>query len=188
MKTSRKKTGYIYITDEGNVGFDFGDFHYEIFGSRVLTEIKSVLVFNPKETFIDIDTNYGEEFYYLSENLEDAHSEDIIDIYKVLNEFDSLEIRNRGVRKMGKTLQNLKDDAFRIMHNIACYKIIMNGTKVLQVRDLNNLKYHAEFFWDTSIDKFTLLQSTFANGKRKYEMLYLIERNDDIIWEELNNA
>ncbi len=80
-----KNKGIIKITREGNVSFTFGDFYIEIFGSRELLKIKAVKEFDKKTGYIVLDTNYGEEFYCLSEtvdNMDLAHKFNIKEIFK----------------------------------------------------------------------------------------------------------
>lgn len=72
--------GYISITNEGNVSFSYQDFYIEIFGSRQLTEIKSVTEYDRETGYIVIDTNYGEEFYCLEETLEEMNLADKVNI------------------------------------------------------------------------------------------------------------
>ena len=82
----------------------------------------------------------------------------------------------------------IRNMAFMIINNIAFLKMNSNGSKYLRTVDLNNLKYVADFRFDSEIRRFSSVRSTFANGKRKYEMLYSVERNTDEIIEVLRNA
>ena len=68
-------------------------------------------------------------------------------------------------------------DAYMIVDDIAFYK--MPNTKRLsyKVVDLRNTKNVGQLVLNPVNNKFSLINSTFPNGKRKYEMLYYQERN-----------
>lgn len=89
---------------------------------------------------------------------------------------------------MSTNVDKIRDRAKIIVNNIAFGDTRINGTKVLRAIDINNPKYIADFSFDTSINRFIQISSTFAEGKRKYEMLYLVERNKEELLEVLMNA
>lgn len=64
----------------------------EIFSSQILTEIKGVKEYH-KEGYIVLEMNYGEEFYSLSEIIEDLGLSYSIDILKELSIIDRFEVR-----------------------------------------------------------------------------------------------
>lgn len=75
---------------------------------------------------------------------------------------------------------------FRIVNNIAFKFVRKENMIVLQVVDLNNLKYKANF--KVVPNDLELISSSFAEGKRKYEMLYILERNKKSLLEGAKNA
>lgn len=84
-----------------------------------------------------------------------------------------------------KPLSQLIDEAFMIVDDVACYAIERNGQRILRVIDLKYRKYVAEFYWDNKFGSFNVIKSTFTEGKRKYQMLYYIERNSKSIYDSL---
>lgn len=82
----------------------------------------------------------------------------------------------------------IRDKSFMIINNIAFLIVKKESQKFVRVYDLNNLKYVADFYFDTGINRFSIARSTFSEGKRKYEMLYLVERNKEEIFEVFSNA
>lgn len=89
---------------------------------------------------------------------------------------------------MNISIDNIRKNAYMIVNNIAMLFIRKSNNITLSVVDLNNLKYVAEFKYDKPINSFSLVHSTFADGKRKYEMLYYVERNKEEILEGYNHA
>ena len=89
---------------------------------------------------------------------------------------------------MSIAVSDIRDKAKLIVNNIAFGTAQLSGTKVLRVIDINNPKYVADFTFDRSIKGFVQVSSTFAEGKRKYEMLYLVERNKEELLEVLMYA
>ena len=73
----KSKIGVIYITNEGNFGFDFGDKHYEVMGTPQLTELKKVLDYDKATGFLMVDTNYGEEFFEFFEEVDTAGADSL---------------------------------------------------------------------------------------------------------------
>ncbi len=86
-------TGYIKITNEGNISFSFKDFYIEIFGSRELNEIKAVKEYDKKTGYIVLDTNYGEEFFCLEETIEAMGLSEKINVSEKLKSCDKWEIK-----------------------------------------------------------------------------------------------
>lgn len=84
-----------------------------------------------------------------------------------------------------KKVDELREEAFMIMSNIALFADIYNGTMALSVIDLKNLKNKAKLVYRKEIQGFSILDSTFPEGKRKYEMLYLVERNKKLVCRSL---
>ncbi len=82
----------------------------------------------------------------------------------------------------------VRHNAIMIVSNIAFELATQNGIKVLRATDINNLKYKADFRYDSSIRRFNEVSSTFSDGKRKYEMLYILERNTEEIYEIYKDA
>lgn len=76
-----------------------------------------------------------------------------------------------------------------VIHNIAFITgKDSSDNNILRVIDLNNKNYVADFVYDNSIRRFNQVSSTFANGKRKYEALYLVERNTEELLEACENS
>lgn len=90
--------------------------------------------------------------------------------------------------KDADTKQKIRDNSIMIINNIAFMVCKSNQVTRLVVTDLNNLKYRADFVFDRSMHKFRQVKSSFSDGKRKYEMLYLTERNMNELLEAYNNA
>ena len=86
------------------------------------------------------------------------------------------------------SVNEIRNNAFMIINNIAFMICKSESGRFLRTVDLNNLKYVADFRYDKGIKHFSPIRSTFANGKRKYEMLYSVERNTEEIVEVLRNA
>lgn len=86
-----------------------------------------------------------------------------------------------------KEIDQLRLDAYLIINNIAMGYSIKEGEKFLDVADLNNLRYKARFRLSDEM-VFELIASTFAEGKRKYEMLYFVERNREELIEGYRDA
>ena len=74
-----------------------------------------------------------------------------------------------------------------IINNIAIGYERKENVIVMKVIDLNNTKYKAHFVLNTMGD-FELRASTFSEGKRKYEMLYYVEKNKQDLIEGYENA
>lgn len=95
---SIKNVGIIYITNEGNIGFDFNDKHFEVRGFSQLKELKSVLMYDKVTGFIMVDTNYGEEFFELFEVpdvkgiLKDIQEQFVTFLKKELSLVDSFKV------------------------------------------------------------------------------------------------
>lgn len=80
---AKSNVGIIYITNEGNVGFELGNKHYEVRGFTSLIEIKDVLEYSKDTGFLMIDTNYGEEFFEFYEIPEVGGTQQEIENYFV---------------------------------------------------------------------------------------------------------
>lgn len=180
------QNGYIYINSLNNVVICFNDITIEYIGSQLLKEIKSILKFDKKIGYLEIETNYGEEFYCLKETLKDLNLENKIDLRLKLKNIQGFKILRR--KKMQKTPSQIRDKAFMIVNNIAMLFCKTNSSTRLRVYDINNLKYCADFIYSKDINAFNLVQSSFADGKRKYEMLYIIERNKEELIKGMQNA
>ena len=78
--------GAIKITDEGNISFKYKAFYLEVFGSRQLENIISITEFDKETGYIALEINYGEEFYCLSETVEDMGLSDKFNINEILKD------------------------------------------------------------------------------------------------------
>lgn len=72
--------------------------------------------------------------------------------------------------------------------NIAFYKVQKGDIILLYTVDLNNKKHIARFKYERSKQKFIMVSSTFPESERKYDMLFLLERNLEEIREVFLNA
>lgn len=61
----------------------------------------------------------------------------------------------------------------------------MYNTTILRVVDLDDMNNRADFILNKKRDEFILHTSTFKEDKRKYQMLHYLERNKEILLEEL---
>ena len=160
----------------GNVCFQIGDFHIEYIASAILTQIKGVLEYD-NTGYVVIDTNYGEEFYDFSYTLERMGIADKFDIKNIMNSVSNWKVGTEDIKSTN--IGEIRDRAKIIINNIA-FGVVSKGNKnVIRAIDINNTKYVADFVFDNSIKRFMQVSSSFAEGKRKYEMLYLVERNTE---------
>lgn len=86
------------------------------------------------------------------------------------------------------SVADIRKDASVIISNIAFGFVLVNGVRLLRAVDLNNISYVADFTFDKGLGHFVQVSSTFAEGKRKYEMLYLVERNTEELLGGYGNA
>lgn len=86
------------------------------------------------------------------------------------------------------SVNKLRDSAFMIINNIAFLTSVSGENRVLVAVDLNNRGNTATFSYNSSNGHFFVIESSFPEGKRKYEMLYFVERNTKKIAEVLLNA
>jgi len=84
-------TGKIFINDLGNIQFEIGLLHLEFFGSRILTDIYDVKEFDDTG-YIVLNTNYGEEFFDLGEELEDLGLTSYYDIQHLMTHIEKWEV------------------------------------------------------------------------------------------------
>lgn len=80
--------GIIKITREGNISFKLNAFYIEIFGSAQLERILSVTEFDKETGYIALETNYGEEFYCLSETVDNMDLSHKFNIKEILKDCD----------------------------------------------------------------------------------------------------
>lgn len=86
-----------------------------------------------------------------------------------------------------KEIEEIRIQAHMIINNIAfSFKKTHYDTRVMQVIDIDNKDYRANF--RLMNDEFELISSTFADDKRKYEMLYYIEKNKELLLEGYKDA
>ena len=84
-------------------------------------------------------------------------------------------------------IEELRKQAYMIINNIAfMFKKNEHNTLFRQVVDVDNVEYKAKFRLVN--DDFELVSSTFSESKRKYEMLYYIEKNKELLLEECKDA
>lgn len=178
------RVGRVYINNQNNVAFDFNNIHIEILGMANLKEILSVSCYE-KDGYIVLDTNYGEEPFELGAVIEDLHLGSYIDIEKELRNIETFVILRR--RDM-KSVEELRDKAFMIMSDIALFSKKTSNALMLVAIDLKNPKNRAELIYREDIKGFSIVDSTFPENKRKYEMLYLIERNKSQVYRGLTNG
>lgn len=162
-----KNTGLIYADGKGNICFTIGDFHIEYPASFILTEIKSVLGYDD-EGYIEIDTNYGDEFFDFSEALKDMGILDQYDLKEIMDSVDHWEINNDALAGHISPADNV----ILVWSNISFEYATMNDQRVLKATDLTNKRYVANFYWDG--DEFKQLTSTFPDGKRKEQLHNII--------------
>lgn len=87
--------GYIYINEQNNVTFKFNTTQIDILGSKELKKIYSVKEYDKTDGYIVLDTNYGEEFYCLSETIFQMDLADIINIPKELSAIEKFIILSK---------------------------------------------------------------------------------------------
>lgn len=86
-----------------------------------------------------------------------------------------------------REIDDIRNKSYIIINNIAfLFKSNEHNKIDIQAIDLNNLKYKALFRLINN--SFELLSSTFSEGKRKYEMLYYMEKNKELLIEECTYA
>lgn len=73
-------------------------------------------------------------------------------------------------------------------NNIVFYKEKRKEYFVLCAVDLSNPSYSSRFRYDKSKQIFVKVSTSFPEGKRKYDMLYILQRNLEEIREVFLNA
>lgn len=183
-----KFNAHVYYDGIGNVCFQVGDLHLEVVASALLTDIYSVIEFD-NTGYIVINTNYGEEFYDLSEILGDLNLSRYYCIEDLMSRIKLWEIGGKkSMQKRGGGLDSIRANAVLIVSNIAFGIRKDANFKKLRAIDLNNTRYMADFIFDNQIRRFRMIESSFSDGKRKYEMLYLLERNTEELMEAYAHA
>ena len=72
-------------------------------------------------------------------------------------------------------------DAYMIVDNIAFYYVPKSKPMAFNVVDLRYPKYKCRLLFNKVNNKFSEKDSTFKDGKRRYQMLYYQERNREIL-------
>ena len=72
-------------------------------------------------------------------------------------------------------------DAYMIVDNIAFYYVPKSKPMAFNVVDLRYPKYKCRLLFNKVNNKFSEKDSTFKDGKRKYQMLYYQERNRELL-------
>lgn len=191
MMNKEQRKAYVFMDGYGQVCFSIGELSIEFFASSMLTKILGVLHWD-NTGYIVIDTNYGEEFFDIKETLEELGLDKRYNVEKLMSSIKEWEVKEVNSMKTVKTRGNsakIREDAFMIIGNIAFLsKLDKNGNRILVTVDLNNTDYKASFYYDESIRRYNQISSTFKEGKRKYEMLYLLERNTEFMQREIKRC
>lgn len=72
-------------------------------------------------------------------------------------------------------------DAYMIVDNIAFYYVPKSKPMAFNVVDLRYPKYKCRLLLNKVNNKFSCKDSTFTDGKRRYQMLYYQERNRELL-------
>ena len=72
-------------------------------------------------------------------------------------------------------------DAYTIIDDIAFYYVTKSKPMAFNVVDLRYPKYKCRLLFNKVNNKFSEKDSTFKDGKRRYQMLYYQERNRELL-------
>ena len=94
-----------------------------------------------------------------------------------------------GIQLPTLTKEKAESAAFMILSDIA-FLTYQNDQKrkFLFVVDLRNLVFRALFVYNPTNKNFDIYASSFKDEKRKYEMLYILERNNTVVTEAFNRG
>lgn len=163
----------VYLDMAGHVCFQIGSFHIEYIALHGLTDINSVKEYDDTG-YVVLDTNYGEEFYDIGSDIEELGLGSVYDIKQIMDSIKQWDTTGGHIKmKVPKAVA----DAYMIVDDIAFYKMPNTRRLSYKVVDLRNTKNVGQLVLNPVNNKFSLINSTFPNGKRKYEMLYYQERN-----------
>jgi len=77
--------------------------------------------------------------------------------------------------------EEAENDSFLLLDDIAYIVWNHDQRKLLYAVDLRNNEHCAAFIFNPTNMNFDLYINTFPDGKRKFEMLYILERNNNEI-------
>ena len=158
----------VYLDMAGHVCFQIGSFHIEYIALHGLTDINSVEEYDDTG-YVVLNTNYGEEFYDIGSDIEELGLGSVYDIKQIMDSIKQWDTTGGHIKMR---VPKAVTDAYMIVDDIAFYAIDLRNTRSVGQLVLNPVN-----------NKFSLVNSTFPDGKRKYEMLYYQERNRERLME-----
>ena len=183
-----KSIGYVYQDGCGSVCFQIGSLCLSFLASGILTDILGVSTFDTSG-YVEIDTNYGLEFFDFAAALKGLGLEGVWSIPELMSSVSSWKVINTGFPGLDrKDVGLLMERAFLILNGLAFDIVLYNSTKLLRVVDLQSTEHRANFYYNGNVGYFSVVDSTFPDSKRKYEMLFLVERNTPMLREALERA
>ena len=89
--------------------------------------------------------------------------------------------------KCCSSVSKIEAVSFMTVNNIAFLAGLgkSHGSRILITIDLNNRNYIANFYYDSKTGKFNEISSSFKKGNRQNDMLLQIEKNKEMIINEL---
>ena len=167
------RTADVYKDGVGNVCFDIGDLHLE-YHDPVGFEINSVLEYD-ETGYVRLDTDHGPEVYRFDKELKESELDDTYNIKHIMNDIGNWVIK----RESKVECEALKQWAIYTSNGLAFGVAKYNGYNALRVIDIEHQDQVANFMWSIYNKKFTLMTSTFKDKKKKYLMLYIVEKNTE---------
>ena len=163
----------VYLDMAGHVCFQIGSFHIEYIALHGLTDINSVKEYDDTG-YVVLNTNYGEEFYDIGSDIEELGLGSVYDIKQIMDSIKQWDTTGGHIKmKVPKAVL----DAYMIVDDIAFYKEQHTGRLSYRVVDLRDTKNVGTLALNPEDNRFILVNSTFPEDKRKYQMLYYQERN-----------
>mgnify|MGYP007089577542 FL=1 len=163
----------VYLDMAGHVCFQIGSFHIEYIALHGLTDINSVKEYDDTG-YVVLDTNYGEEFYDIGADIEELGLGSVYDIKQIMGSIKQWDTTGGHIKPQ---VDAAGSGADLIVDGIAFYKEQHTGRLSYRVVDLRDTKNVGTLALNPEDNRFILVNSTFPEDKRKYQMLYYQERN-----------
>lgn len=167
----------VYLDMAGHVCFQIGSFHIEYIALHGLTDINSVKEYDDTG-YVVLNTNYGEEFYDIGSDIDELGLGSVYDIKQIMDSIKQWDTTGGHIKPQ---VDAVGSGADLIVDDVAFYKVQHTGRLSYRVVDLRDTKSIGTLVLNPEGNKFILVNSTFPDDKRKYQMLYYQERNREIL-------
>lgn len=167
----------VYLDMAGHVCFQIGSFHIEYIALHGLTDINSVKEYDDTG-YVVLDTNYGEELYDIGSDIEELGLGSVYDIKQIMDSIKQWDTTGGHIKPQ---VDAAGSGADLIVDDIAFYKVQRTGRPSYRVVDLRDTKSIGTLVLNPEGNRFILVNSTFPDGKRRYQMLYYQERNRELL-------